>query len=144
MRANSGMNASGADHMGYCFARTPGLIGIGSYTGNGSTDGPYVVVDDGGSGFRPAFVLIKNSSNATGYDWQIVDATRDTYNPVNKNLSPNLNTAEGSGLNIDFTANGFKLRVSSNSVNAGGNTYIYLAFAEYPFGGDGVAQAKAR
>ena len=144
MRANSGMNASGADHMGYCFARTPGLIGIGSYTGNGSTDGPYVVVDDGGSGFRPAFVLIKNSSNATGYDWQIVDATRDTYNPANKNLSPNLATAEGSGLNIDFTANGFKLRVSSNSVNAGGNTYIYLAFAEYPFGGDGVAQAKAR
>ena len=135
-------NASGNSLVFYAFAKTPGLIGIGSYTGNGSTDGPYVVVEDGGSGFRPAFVLIKNSS--TGYDWQIVDATRDTYNPANKNLSPNLITAEGSGLNIDFTANGFKLRVSSNSVNASGNTYIYLAFAEYPFGGDGVAQAKVR
>ena len=141
---NDATNQSSSTFVFYAFAKTPGLIASGKYTGNGSTDGPYVVVDDGGSGFRPAFVLIKNSSNATGYDWQIVNATRDPYNPVNKNLSPNLSTAEGSGLNIDFTANGFKLRVSSNSVNASGNTYIYLAFAEYPFGGDGVAQAKAR
>ena len=141
---NDATNQSSSTFVFYAFAKTPGFIASGKYTGNGSTDGPYVVVDDGGSGFRPAFVLIKNSSNATGYDWQIVDATRDTYNPVNKNLSPNLATTEGSGLNIDFTANGFKPRVSSNSVNASGNTYIYLAFAEYPFGGDGVAQAKAR
>jgi len=141
---NDATNQSSSTFVFYAFAKTPGFIASGKYTGNGSTDGPYVVVDDGGSGFRPAFVLIKNSSNATGYDWQIVDATRDPYNPANKNLSPNLITAEGSGLNIDFTANGFKPRVSSNSVNASGNTYIYLAFAEYPFGGDGVAQAKAR
>jgi len=135
----------GYSHVFYAFARTPGLIGIGKYVGNGDPggDGPYVVVDDGGSGFRPAFLLVKRI-DTTGYDWQVVDAVRDTYNPVNKNLSANLTAVEGSGLNVDFTANGFKWRVASNSVNASGGTYIYLAFAEYPFGGEGVAQAKAR
>ena len=133
---------SAVDYINYCFSRTPGLIGIGSYTDNGSTDGPYVVVDDGASGFRPKWLMVKRTDGA--YDWQIVDAIRDTYNPVNKNLSANLSVAEGSGLNVDFTANGCKWRVASNSVNASGGTYIYLAFAEYPFGGEGVAQAKAR
>jgi hypothetical protein len=143
MRANSGMNALGADHMAYCFARTPGLIGIGSYVGNGSPDGPYVVVDDGASGFRPAFLMIKCGSAATT-NWNILDAARDTYNPMDKGLRANETIAEFTGQTMDFTANGFKLRLSGSDYNTLGATYIYLAFAEYPFGGDGVAQAKAR
>jgi len=35
------------------------------------------------------------------------------------------------------------LRSASTSLN-GSNTFIYAAFAENPFGGSGVAQAKAR
>jgi len=140
---NDATNQSSSTFVFYAFAKTPGLIASGKYTGNGSsTDGPYVVVDDGASGFRPKWLMVKRTDGA--YDWQIVDAIRDTYNPVNKNLSANLSVAEGSGLNVDFTANGFKWRVASNSVNASGGTYIYLAFAEYPFGGEDVAQAKAR
>lgn len=137
------MNANGADHMAYCFARTPGLIGIGSYKGNGSSDGPYVVVDDGGSGFRPAWVMVKRSDGVTF--WQVQDSARSPYNPCNKILQPSESDAEIPGVNdVDFTANGFKVRNTSGSWNTNGGTYIYLAFAEYPFGGEGVAQAKAR
>lgn len=128
----------------YAFARTPGLIGIGSYTGNGSTDGPYVVIDDGGSGFRPAWLMIKRTDSTN--DWVILDCTRSTYNPTDLVLMANTIAAEsGAGsAYMDFTANGFKNRATSLWQNASGGTYIYLAFAEYPFGGEGVAQAKAR
>jgi hypothetical protein len=33
----------------------------------------------------------------------------------------------------DFTSNGFKFRTDAGSTNASGGTYIYMAFAEYPF-----------
>ena len=125
----------------YAFARTSGLIGIGSYTGNGDADGPYVVVDDGASGFKPAFVLIKNIDDSQ--DWVMFDNARDPYNVVDANLSPNLPNEEDAGTSLDFTANGFKPRAVSD-INNSSKTYIYLALAEYPFGGDGVEQARAR
>jgi hypothetical protein len=129
-------------YVSYAFARTPGLIGIGSYTGNNSANGPYIVIDDGASGFRPAWVMIKRIGS-TG-NWVIRDAVRNPYNPVNLELYANATDAdytEDPGL--DFTANGFKLRDTAGAINAS-DSYIYLAFAENPFGGDGVAQAKAR
>jgi len=127
------------------FARTPGLIGIGSYVGNGSADGPYVVVDDGGSGFRPAFLLGRNINNGTA-SWGIWDSVRNPYNLVDRLLFPNLTNGDNTPSTTntyDFTANGFKVR-STGANNLSGQTIIYLAFAEYPFGGEGVAQAKAR
>jgi hypothetical protein len=48
---------------------------------------------------------------------------------------------------IDFLSNGFKLRDDSsrrNTVVSGSNNFIYLAFAEDPFGGKSIAQARAR
>ena len=51
---------------------------------------------------------------------------------------------DGTGGNdVDFLANGFKLRSTNAGTNSSG-TYLYLAFAENPFGGSGIAQAKAR
>ena len=135
-------NASGNLLVFYAFAKTPGLIGIGSYLGNGSTDGPYVVVDDGGSGFRPAWVIFKRSDSTSS--WVIQDAVRNTYNPVSNYLTTGADAEGTSGVDVDFTANGFKIRTISNSHNTSGGKYIYLAFAEYPFGGEDVAQAKAR
>ena len=137
-------NGSSRTYGFYAFAKTPGLIGIGSYVGNGSADGAYVVVDDGGSGFRPAFLLIKNVSTAVT-NWQLFDAARDPYNAVDGQLLANATSAESTGTErVDFTSNGFKLRISTGDINNSGDTIIYLAFAEYPFGGSGVAQARAR
>ena len=109
----------------------PGLIGIGGYTGNGSTDGPMVIVDDGASGFRPAWLMIK-SVGASG-NWNIVDAARDPFNQISDGLRANANIAEFSGQAMDFIANGFKLRLSGSDYNTSSQSYIYLAFADQEF-----------
>ena len=142
LAASGVVNDSGNTYVSYAFARTPGLIGIGTYSGNNDADGTYVVVDDGASGFRPAWLLLKNINDSE--NWVLMDSTRRPYNPVDGYLSPNTTAGDGSatGLPLDFTANGFKQRNTSNMTNE--DTIIYLAFAENPFGGDGVAQAKGR
>ena len=126
------------------FARTPGLIGAGTFEGLADADGANVVVNDGGSGFRPAFLIIK-SIDATRY-WVLHDSTRNTYNPASIRTHPNTSESEAvSGTaDIDFLANGFKLRNTSAHSGGAAETFIYLAFAEHPFGGDGVAQGRAR
>jgi len=45
--------------------------------------------------------------------------------------------------NLDILSNGFKPRTTDNALNAT-NTYVFAAFAEFPFGGSGVSQARAR
>jgi len=115
----------------YCFAPIAGFSAFGTYTGNGSADGPYVYTN-----FLPAYVLVKRT-NTTG-NWQLFDATRDPYNVVDLRLQPNLANAEASGttsalLFADFVSNGFKIRGTDTDWNASGSTYAYIAFAEFPF-----------
>lgn len=112
----------------YCFAEIPGYSKIGSYTGNGSADGPFVYC-----GFRPKFVMIKRTD--ASQNWPIVDTSRDTYNVANKRLFANLSYAEDTGIAnyLDIVSNGFKCRDSNISYNANGGTYIFYAIAEQPF-----------
>ena len=127
----------GEDLVAYCFAEVEGYSKVGSYTGNGSTDGPIVYC-----GFRPAWVLTKRT-DSTG-EWYITDTTRSAYNLELATLFPNLNNAETTDGGLDFLSNGFKLRNVDGSDNASGGSYIFIAFAENPFGGDGVSPATAR
>ena len=127
---DSDVNFSSATYVAYCFAAVAGYSAFGSYTGNSSTDGPFVF-----TGFRPAFVMIKASSLA-GESWYVVDATRSPYNAATLYLVPNTTGVEaspGAGQFFDFVSNGFKLRVSGAYSNASGETYIYMAFASNPF-----------
>jgi len=110
----------------YAFAPVAGYSAFGSYTGNGSTDGPFVY-----TGFRPEFVMIKGSSVIT--NWTIVDAARNTYNVATLNLRPNSGAAETTDVDFDLLSNGFKMRGSGSGGNNSGSTYIYMAFAENPF-----------
>jgi hypothetical protein len=111
----------------YCFSEVAGYSAFGSYTGNGSANGPFVF-----TGFRPRFVMIKATSTA-GYSWTIEDAARSPSNASDKFLFANLTNAENSGTaRSDFLSNGFKIRDSSNN-NDSGVTYVYMAFAESPF-----------
>ena len=131
LRSGSTMNQPGTNHLAYCFAEVEGFSKIGKYTGNGSTtgDGTFVY-----TGFRPAWVLIKQSS-ISGNNWVIYDAVRDTYNECDSVLYPNAANAEFSGttVNLDLLSNGFKARDNWGAINTSGETYIYMAFAENPF-----------
>ncbi len=122
----NGVNESGLNYVGYAFASVEGYSKIGSYTGNGSTDGTFVY-----TGFRPAFVIYKRSDAVE--NWQVLDAKRDIDNPVGQQLYPNLSASEGTENRLDFTSNGFKFRNSGTICNASGGSYIYMCFAENPF-----------
>jgi hypothetical protein len=110
----------------YCWAPIAGYSQFGSYTGNNSTDGPFVY-----TGFRPRFVMTKCSSATT--DWTIHDTSRNTYNVADASLYSNTSGAEATLEPIDILSNGFKIRSTAGNVNASGQTYIYAAFAEVPF-----------
>jgi hypothetical protein len=125
----SGINYLNEKHVAYCFAPVSGYSSFGSYTGNGSSDGPFVY-----TGHRSRFLLIKCSSlGGSGQNWIIVDTSRDTYNISENVLRPNLSDAEVDYGFVDVLSNGFKLKNTDNSVNGSGQTYVYMALAESPF-----------
>jgi len=121
---SSVLNNSGSTLVAYCFAPIAGYSAFGSYTGNGSTDGPFVF-----TGFRPRFILTKGAST-TG-SWWLYDTARSTYNEMTDLLRPDLANADTTQGFCDALSNGFKIRNSGN--NNSGATYIYMAFAENPF-----------
>jgi len=126
VNGNDWANKSGSTMIAYCFASIEGYSAFGSYTGNGSADGPFVY-----TGFRPAWLMLKRTDVANG--WPVIDTKRDTYNVMGNYLYPNTSGAEATYYYADFTSNGFKLKATDAGVNASGGTYIYAAFAENPF-----------
>ena len=126
----SGSGNSGSNYIAYLWHNVPGLQKFGTYTGNLSTDGPYVEL-----GFRPAVILCK--SLTSGNNWFIKDNKRSSSgsNPVNQRLYPNATNAEMQQTTyheVDFLSNGFKLRGNGSEDNANGDTIIYAAWAEAP------------
>jgi hypothetical protein len=125
----SNLTAASKDFVMYAFAEIDGFSKFGSYTGNDSTDGPFVY-----TGFQPAFLMVKRT-NTTG-NWIIYDNVRNTFNDdVRAYLYANLNNADPADGKVDFLSNGFKQRSPSayTDDNASGSNYIYMAFAEAPF-----------
>ena len=121
--------ANGETLVTYCFHSVEGFSKIGTYTGNGSADGPFVY-----TGFRPAWILVKCSSTA-GNNWWVLDAKRNMYNLADLALLPNSSSSELNNSTYfwaDFLSNGFKLRSTGQS-NTNAATYIFMAFAENPF-----------
>ena len=120
-------NNTSSNMVAYCFSAVAGYSAFGSYTGNASTDGPFVYL-----GFRPRWVMVKRTDTA-GNSWYLEDSSRNTYNPVNLELYADLSNAEATSTDYDFLSNGFKIRASHAGINASGGTYIYACFAENPF-----------
>jgi len=135
---NSGFNVSGNTYVAYIWAEIPGFSKFGSYTGNGSADGPFVFC-----GFRPAWILIKQTNLGTE-NWWINDSSRSSTNPANSNLAPNSSGSEDGSTLLDMVSNGFKIRNTFTSHNASGGSYIFAAYAESPtqnlFGGQSTAR----
>ena len=124
-----GMNGSGNDYVAYCFAPVAGYSAMGSFTGNGSADGPFVY-----TGFKVAWLLLRKYDSGNN-NWYLYDVARDEINPGTKELLPDTTSAEnpynfGFG---DFLSNGFKIRTTEGSINSSGASVLYAAFAEHPF-----------
>jgi hypothetical protein len=135
--ASGETNNIGDNFIAYCFAEVKGYSKFGSYTGNGSADGTFVY-----TGFKPAFVICKSSSNA--FSWVMHDSKRPGYNATNLYLYAQATNTEGSDIPHDFVSNGFKIRSTFSDTNGSGMTYIYMAFAENPFVTSGGIPVTAR
>jgi len=128
-----GSEASGTRYVAYLFADNDARFGTngdesiikcGSYTGNGSTDGPEIDL-----GFEPQFLLYKNITQAT--KWEMIDTMRGMPNSTPNNymrvLSPNTSSAEGTDFSTHPTPTGFKITNNGASNNGTNNQYVYIA-----------------
>ena len=121
-----GDNVSTGAFVAYLWSEVKGYSKFTSFTGNGNADGPFIYL-----GFKPALIILKKLADE---GWQMVDNKRDPNNVVVTSISPQGSAAERTDLtDIDFLANGFKLRGTDGSQNTSGSTYIYMAWAESPF-----------
>ena len=130
--SNPDTNGSGNNMIAYCFAPVEGYSAMGSYTGNGNADGPFVF-----TGMRVRWLLIKTTSGTS--NWRLFDTERDPYNAADTLLFPDTAEVEyaHASYNSDILSNGFKMRATHVGLNASGETYIYLAFASNPFASNG-------
>jgi len=139
---NAGVNLAGNSYIAYLWSAIPGYSAFGSYTGNANADGPFVYL-----GFAPALVIVKCSSSSGSwymYGWDTNSQANvvDLYTAANTSI---IEQTDGGSNQMDFLSNGFKLRASGGSgTQSSGTTYIYMAWAENPFGGSNVAPVTAR
>jgi hypothetical protein len=138
------VNESGRDYVAYCWHPVEGYSKFGKYSGNGNDDGPFIYL-----GFRPAFIIIKRYAGGDS-DWMCADSKRWSFNRGSgASSSTNISIFNSTGAevtnyaNIDFLSNGFKIK-SQPSANGSGSSYIYCAWAEHPFVGDGTNPVTAR
>jgi hypothetical protein len=121
-------NGATDNYVAYCWTPIAGYSSFGAYTGNASTDGPFVY-----TGFKPEFVMIKS----TGVEnWIIHDSVRSTSNPaiiVQYADDNQIDDSNATYRSIDMLSNGFKIRTSQTQENGSGTIYAYAAFAENPF-----------
>ena len=114
------VNGSGEDYLYLLFASVDGISKVGSYTGNGSSNGPTINL-----GFQPRFVLIKCTSNGST-NWKLFDTTRG----IDKDLSLNTSDAQADDTDwMDLSSTGFQLVDGDGETNGNSRKYIYYAHA---------------
>ena len=126
-RVGSYNNVSAVTYVGYFFSSIAGFSRIGSYTGNASTDGPFVFC-----GFSPKFVMVKGVDIGTG--WFMVNPSNSANEVVVRVFSDTTGAELSNTYGLDLLSNGFKVRAPSGySLNNSGNKYAFIAYAENPF-----------
>jgi hypothetical protein len=121
--AQGSVGASGRTYVAYLFATLAGVSKVGSYTGNGSSQ----TINCGFSG-GARFVMVKATST-TG-DWVVVDTARGLVSGNDPFLQLNSTAAEVTGEDIlDPDSSGFVVNETTESINASGVSYIFLAIA---------------
>jgi hypothetical protein len=135
--AYNGTNKSGATYVAYLFAHDPlgpsgdgsdGLIACGSYTGNGTTDGPEIDL-----GWEPQWLMIKRTDGTSG--WQIADNMRGM--PVGSDdeflqAESSLQEAALRFNGLSPTSTGFKIVSGVGQINQFDGNFIYIAIRRGP------------
>ena len=134
---STGVNTNTYTYLMYCWHSVSGYSKFGKYSGNGNANGPFIFL-----GFKPAWLLIKRLNG--GNSWVLLDNTRSPFNPVNDILFPDTTGAEFDADRVDFYSNGFKLLNSGSGVNNSGGSFVYMAFAQHPFVGNGTSPTTAQ
>ena len=125
---DGGVNKSGESCLAYCFHSVAGYSKVGSYTGIGDADGPFIHLD-----FSPAWLLVKKTT-ASGTSWYMWDDKREPYNENSDTLIPHSNANQSpNNIGMDFVSNGIKVRTGGSAGGSSGQTYLYMAFAKSPF-----------
>jgi len=132
---NTRVNANSDTFIAYLFAEKQGYSKFGSYTGNGNSgvNGPFI-----NTGFKPAFVILKESTNAQS--WMLYDNKRLGYNDGEKYFIANTDAAEtiNSDYHIDFLSNGIKILGNTNDINRNNGNYIYMCFGQSIVGSNNI------
>jgi hypothetical protein len=137
-----GVNESSNTYIYYAFAEIEGFSNFGTYIGNGtgSGGGPFSY-----TGFTPAFIICKATTRTS--DWYMSALAMNVFNSnvtANRQVQyANLAYGDADGYGLQIFSNGFKQYDGAEN-NSSGNTYIYMAFAQYPFGGASTTPATAR
>ena len=127
-------NESGRNYVAYLFAHDAGgfgddgeqnVISCGSYTGNGSADGPEIDL-----GFEPQWLMVKTTGSE--YGWYMVDTMRNFSMTGTAYLRANSSDQESNDNLFDPTPTGFKVLKTYPDTNASGQTYIYIAIRRGP------------
>ena len=131
----SWLGGNGNKIVAYCWAEIPGYSRFGTFKGNSaSSDNTYIHC-----GFRPAFIMSKDSTaGGTGWWWR-VDTKRDPDNVVYNMVDANRSQAERTDTIFDICSNGFKVRLGLGTTD-----FIFMAFAEQPQGNPFGGQSDAR
>ena len=130
--SSTSTNASGQEHVAYCWIEKVGFSKFGIYEGNFNADGPFVF-----TGFKPEFVIVKKKA-ATG-SWRMFDSVRASgKNPADKWLDAHSNSGGVGSTDVqaDLLFSGFKLRDAANAFNTDGSDYLYMAWGQSAVGGD--------
>ena len=128
-------------HVAYSYAETD-LTKIGSYIGNGNTDGPFI-----NEMISPVWSLQKNTDAGTG--WPVQDSVTNPSNPIDLYLMAQSSQAEASATTAvgapgyDYDAVGAKVRNASSTWNGSTNKHIFLALGQ-PTGGSNISEATGR
>lgn len=139
------VNQSGMSQMAICFANTNGCLRAGTYQGNGKTHGPFIF-----TGFKPRAVWITrydtggentswktSTTMAIGPDNAAQSGSGSNHgNAIEHNIK--LDSTHNGGPevasqdHIQFFAQGFSPFTTDGKSNAGGNFYMYVAWAKEP------------
>lgn len=123
---DAAVNENTKNFITYLWRSIPQFSKVFSFEGNGNADGAFVYC-----GFRPRYLLIKNTVSATR-SWWLHDTERSIMNPVNENLRADDPAVEDTTSCLDILSNGFKIRTTNTNWNASGITHVGIAYAEQP------------